>query len=104
VKTGCGQGLRHRADAELGACRRIVEGTQGSTVYKPIRVLAEAAAEIAVKMAEGEDIGPYDKMSNGAYEIDCRIFSPLLVTKDNIDETVIKDGFFTAEQVYINVK
>ncbi|NLK87410.1 MAG: substrate-binding domain-containing protein [Clostridiaceae bacterium] len=91
-------------DAELGACRRIVEGTQGSTVYKPIRVLAEAAAEIAVKMAKDEDIGPYETMSNGAYDINCRIFSPQLVTKDNIDETVIKDGFFTAEQVYINVK
>jgi D-xylose transport system substrate-binding protein len=91
-------------DAELGACRRIVEGTQGCTVYKPIRVLAEAAAEIAVKMAKGEDIGPYEKMSNGEYEISSRIFQPLLVTKDNIDETVIEDGFFTAEQVYINVK
>ncbi len=91
-------------DAELAACRRIVEGTQGCTVYKPIRVLAEAAAEIAVKMAKGEDIGTYDKMSNGAYDINCRIFTPQLVTKDNIDETVIKDGFFTAEQVYVNVK
>lgn len=91
-------------DAELGACRRIVEGTQGCTVYKPIHILAEAAAEIAVKMAKDEDIGPSDKMSNGEYDIDCRIFCPKLVTKDNIDDTVIKDGFFTAEQVYINVK
>jgi D-xylose transport system substrate-binding protein len=45
-------------DAELGACQRIVEGTQGSTVYKPINTLAEGAAEIAVKMAEGKDPGP----------------------------------------------
>ncbi len=91
-------------DAELGACRRIVEGTQGSTVYKPIHILAEGAAEIAVKMAKGEDIGPSDKMSNGTYDVSCKIFRPQLVTKDNIDDTVIKDGFFTAEQVYINVQ
>lgn len=90
-------------DAELGACRRIVEGTQGCTVYKPISVLAEGAAEIAVKMAEGRDIGPHETMSNGSYEIPCRIYKPILVTKDNIDETVIKDGFFTAEQVYRHV-
>lgn len=90
-------------DAELGACRRIVEGTQGSTVYKPINTLAEGAAEIAVKMAVGEDIGPYEMMSNGTYNVRCRIYRPQLVTKDNIDDTVIKDGFFTAEQVYTNI-
>lgn len=91
-------------DAELGACRRIVEGTQGCTVYKPISVLAEGAAEIAVKMADGKDIGLYEEISNGEYDIPCRIYRPILVTKDNIDETVIKDGFFTAEQVYRNVR
>ncbi len=87
-------------DAELGACQRIVEGTQGSTVYKPINILAEGAAETAVKMAKGEDIGPYEEMSNGTHNIPCKIFRPLLVTIDNINDTVIKDGFFTAEQVY----
>ena len=90
-------------DSELGACRRIVEGTQGSTVYKPINILEEGAAEIAVKMAAGEDIGPYEVMSDGENNIRCRIYQPQLVTKDNIDDTVIKDGFFTAEQVYANV-
>lgn len=91
-------------DAELGACRRIVEGTQGSTVYKPINILAEGAAEIAVKMAGDEDIGPYEEMSNGTHNVRCKIYRPQLVTKDNIDDTVIKDGFFTAEQVYTNVQ
>jgi len=91
-------------DAELGACRRIVEGTQGCTVYKPISVLAEGAAEIAVKMAEGRDTGPHEIISNGEYEIPCKIYRPILVTGENIDDTVIKDGFFTAEQVYRNVR
>jgi len=90
-------------DAELGACQRIVEGTQGSTVYKPINILAEGAAEIAVKMVADEDIGPYEVMSDGENNIRCKIYQPQLVTKDNIDDTVIKDGFFTAEQVYANV-
>jgi D-xylose transport system substrate-binding protein len=90
-------------DAELGACQRIVEGTQGCTVYKPISILAEGAAEIAVKMAEGRDIGLNYTMSNGEYNVPCRIYKPILVTKENIDETVIKDGFFTAEQVYRHV-
>jgi D-xylose transport system substrate-binding protein len=91
-------------DAELGACQRIVEGTQGMTVYKPINILAEGAAEIAVKMAAGKDIGPHEVMSDGIYYIPCKIYQPILVTKDNIDQTVIKDGFFTSEQVYANVR
>ncbi|NLV35578.1 MAG: sugar ABC transporter substrate-binding protein [Clostridiaceae bacterium] len=90
-------------DAELGACQRIVEGMQGSTVYKQINILAERAAETAVKMARGEDIDQYQEVSNGAYNVRCMILWPLLVTKENINDTVIKDGFFTAEQVYANV-
>jgi D-xylose transport system substrate-binding protein len=91
-------------DAELGACQRIVEGTQGSTVYKPIDILAEEAARIAVKMAEDGDISSYEEMANGPYTVRCKIFQPQIVTADNIDDTVIKDGFFTAEQVYIHVR
>ena len=54
-------------------------------------------------MAEGRDIGLNYTMSNGEYNVPCRIYKPILVTKENIDETVIKDGFFTAEQVYRHV-
>ncbi len=90
-------------DAELRACQRIVEGTQGSTVYKPISILAEGAAEIAVKIAKNEDISSYEEMQNGTNKVRCKIYQPQLVTRDNIDDTVIRDGFFTAEQVYIHV-
>ena len=90
-------------DAEIAACQRIVEGTQDMTVYKPINVLAEGAAEIAVKMANGEDIGPYDKISDGKYEVAYIAYDPISVTAENIYETVIKDGFYTVEQVYANV-
>lgn len=90
-------------DAELGACQRIVEGTQGSTVYKPIDILAEGAAEIAVKMAKGLEVNSDTVVSVGNYNIPSIIYQPLLVTKDNMEETVIKDGFFTYEQIYRHV-
>lgn len=89
-------------DAELAACQRIVEGTQNMTVYKPIKVLAKGAAELAVKLARGESIGPCDKISDGTYDINCIYYEPILVTKDNIVDTVIND-FYTLEQVYANV-
>jgi D-xylose transport system substrate-binding protein len=90
-------------DAELGACQRIVEGTQNMTVYKPISVIAEGAADIAVKMASGQDIGKSGSISDGTSMVKYIVFEPTLVTKDNIGDTVIKDGFFTKEQVYANV-
>ncbi len=89
-------------DAELAACQRIVEGTQHMTVYKPIRQLAEGAAQIAVMMAEGKDIGSTQTINDGTYDISYIVYEPLMLTKDNMDK-VIKDGFYTVEQVYMNV-
>ncbi len=90
-------------DAELAACQRIVEGTQHMTVYKPISMLAEGAAQIAVKMALDEDIGSTQTINDGTYDIPYIIYEPIPVTIDNIVDTVIKDGFYTTEQVYMNV-
>lgn len=90
-------------DAELAACQRIVEGTQHMTVYKPIRQLAEGAARIAVKMALGEDIGSTQTINDGTHDIPYIIYQPLTVTRENMVDTVIKDGFYTVEQVYMNM-
>ncbi len=43
-------------DAELTAVQRIIAGEQYMTVYKPIQPLAEAAAELAVMVAQGEEV------------------------------------------------
>ena len=42
-------------DAELAAIQRILVGEQYMTVYKAIKPEAEAAAELAVALATGED-------------------------------------------------
>ncbi len=90
-------------DAELGACQRIVEGTQQMTVYKPISVLAEGAAEIAVKMAQGEGLKNAETINDGTYDVPYIVYEPTPVTADNIADVIIKDGFYTVEQVYQNV-
>ncbi|MGH9831234.1 MAG: sugar ABC transporter substrate-binding protein, partial [Blastocatellia bacterium] len=43
-------------DADLAGLQRVVEGKQSMTVYKPIKPLAYAAAEAAVKLARKEKI------------------------------------------------
>jgi D-xylose transport system substrate-binding protein len=91
-------------DAELAAAQRIVEGTQTMTVYKPIKALAEKAAELAVKLAKGENAGADRKVNNGKIEVPSVLLSPIAVDKYNIDETIIADGFHSREDVYKNVR
>lgn len=87
-------------DAELSACQRIITGTQTLTVYKPISALASRAATIAVEMAKGKTPVVNSSTNNGLIEVPSFFLEPILVTKSNIDETIIKDGFHTRSQVY----
>ncbi|MFF2484737.1 D-xylose ABC transporter substrate-binding protein [Paenibacillus sp. NPDC058071] len=91
-------------DAELAATQRIIEGTQTMTVYKPIKALAEKAAELAVAMAKGQDVGADKKVNNGKIDVPSILLDPIAVTKENIDSTVIADGFHKKEDVYKNAK
>lgn len=90
-------------DAELSACQRIVEGIQIATVYKPIKVLAEGAAELAVNMAKGNEIKYIHTIDNGKMQVPFIQYQPILVIRENMMDTVIKDGFHTMEEVYRNV-
>jgi len=91
-------------DTELAASQRIVEGTQKMSVYKPIGVLAKSAAEAAVKIARGEVPLSNTTINNGAYSVSAILHEPIAVTKENMDETVIRDGFHLFEDVYRNIE
>lgn len=90
-------------DADLAACQRIVEGTQTMTVYKPIVAEATKAAEMAVAMAKGEKIETNGTVNNGKIDVPSVLLTPIAVDKNNIYDTVIKDGFQKLEDVYKNV-
>ncbi|MBG7606550.1 MAG: substrate-binding domain-containing protein [Verrucomicrobia bacterium] len=89
-------------DADLPALQRIVAGTQAMTIYKPISLLAETAAEIAVKMAEGKPVIARSGVNNGAKEVPSILVEVSTVTKDNIRQTVVKDGFHSEADIYRN--
>lgn len=90
-------------DANLSACQRIVEGTQTITVYKPIKKLAQSAAEMAIKLAEGEDVMSETSINDGEHDVPFIKFEPILVNKFNIVEVIIGDGFHLMEEVYRNI-
>lgn len=88
-------------DADLLSCQRIMEGTQLMTVYKPIAHLAERAALLAVDMARGEFPDPEQFIDNNSgTDIPFFVETPIAVNRDQMDDTVIKDGFHSKEDVY----
>jgi D-xylose transport system substrate-binding protein len=91
-------------DAELGACQRIVAGSQTMTVYKPIQALATRAAEIAVALARKQPLPQGGKtIANGKKDVPAFLIDPIPVDKDNLAATVIKDGWQKVEDVYKDV-
>ena len=87
-------------DAELAACQRIVNGTQAMTVYKPLKQLATKAAEVAVEMAKGQKPETTATVNNGMMDVPAILLDVVTVTKDNMKDTVIKDGFHPETKVY----
>ncbi|MFC4077010.1 D-xylose ABC transporter substrate-binding protein [Salinithrix halophila] len=90
-------------DAELAACQRVVEGTQTMTVYKPIKKLADKVAEVAVEMGKGKKPKPDAKVNNGKMDVPSILLEPIAVTKENMADTIIKDGYHPMKKVYKNV-
>jgi D-xylose transport system substrate-binding protein len=90
-------------DADLGACQRIVEGTQAMTVYKPIAPLASRAAEAAVELARHQPVETNAKVNNGFKDVPAFLLVPIAVDKNNMAQTVIKDGYRKVEDVYRNL-
>lgn len=90
-------------DADLDGCQRVVEGTQYATVYKPIVIEATKGAELAVALAEGEVIQVNNTINDGRYTVPFYMIEPILVTEENMMETIIKDQFHRMEDVYINI-
>ena len=90
-------------DAALDAVQRVVDGKQTMTIYKPIRPLAFSAVDSALKLARGETIDAKDKVNNGKLDVPSILQQPIVVDKDNVMQTVIKDGYHKLEDVYKNV-
>lgn len=82
-------------DAELAGIQRIVSGDQYMTIYKAIKAEAELAAEIAVKLAKGENVTGDTKVDGTP----ATLLEPVVVTIDNIMETVVADGFWSVADI-----
>jgi D-xylose transport system substrate-binding protein len=89
-------------DAALAGIQRILIGEQFMTVYKAYKPEAEKAAEIAVALVQGKKprTGLVTEMvDNEMKKVPSVILTPVAVVKNNIEDTVVKDGLWSPSQI-----
>ncbi len=75
------------------------------TVYKPIIPLANKAVETAIKLAKKEPLTETTDLMNDNINknIKAILLEVIVVDKNNLMDTVIKDGYVAYDDVYANV-
>jgi D-xylose transport system substrate-binding protein len=86
-------------DATAEGVQHILAGQQCMTVYKPVKAEADAAAKIAIALAKGQKPTTTATTKNGSAQTPSVLETPISLTKDNIKDTVLKDGFLTRNQI-----
>jgi D-xylose transport system substrate-binding protein len=87
------------SDADLVNIQFVSQGKQTVEIWKKISPLAETAAVIAVALAKGEEIKADKMLNNGFVDVPTVVTPVVLVSKDNLESTIIAEGFYTKEQV-----
>jgi D-xylose transport system substrate-binding protein len=91
-------------DATVGGMQNVLAGDQAMSVYKPIKAEAFAAAEAAIALLKGQDLAELTGglvLNNGTNDVPFVALTPIGVTKDNVADTVIADGFRTWEEICV---
>ncbi|GCE24533.1 sugar ABC transporter substrate-binding protein [Dictyobacter alpinus] len=90
-------------DAAQVAITNILNGEQAMTVYKPYGKEAESAAKIVAAISKGDDVKTIattnvaETTSNT--QIPSLLEEPIAVDLSNVKDTIIKDNFYTKDQV-----
>jgi D-xylose transport system substrate-binding protein len=88
-------------DADLGNLQEIVAGHQTCTIYKPYDKMATTAAELAMKLGQGEECEKtFQTISNGEVLVPSVFYEGMVVNRENLKLTVISEGYQKEEEVY----
>lgn len=84
------------AGATLAGVKRLVTGRQLMTVYRPVEPAVDTAAQVAVAALTGSDPGRPTTTVDG---VPTYLLDPVPVTIDNLEDTVVADGYWTADEI-----
>jgi putative multiple sugar transport system substrate-binding protein len=83
-------------DADQAWIQRLIDGTQGMTVFKDPRTLAKDAVAAAVAFLKGGTPVATTSYNNGAIDVPVRTSAIVTVTRDNIQAALIDSGYYPA--------
>jgi D-xylose transport system substrate-binding protein len=91
-------------DASLPGLQNVLTGFQCGTVYKPIYLEAQAAAALAIYLRAGATpptslVNSTTKDTELKADIASVYTTPIWVTPDNMNDTVVKDGAVTVDKL-----
>jgi D-xylose transport system substrate-binding protein len=87
-------------DATLQGIQNIVNGDQCMTVYKAIKKEADAAAQLAIALAKGEEPTAETRpVNNGTKDVPSVLLEPVAVTRDSIQEYLGEPDFPKVEEI-----
>lgn len=82
-------------DAEIAAIQRIIRGDQYNTISKPIKIVAYAAAEVAIDLLRGAE----PNATTTLFDTPSQLYIPEVVTQANVKEVIFDGGIYTYDQV-----
>ena len=85
-------------DGDQANVLNIIAGKQSMTVWKDTRELAAQVATMIDQIVTGATVEVNDEetYNNGIKVVPTYLIDPVVVTKDNIQDTLISSGFYTA--------
>lgn len=86
-------------DATTAGIQHILAGQQCMTVYKAVKREADAAAKLAIALANGQKPATNATSANKGKQTPSVLLIPVPVTKTNIKSTVIKDAFLSRNDI-----
>ena len=89
-------------DAEIEACKYILDGKQSFTVYKDARLLAEKCVTMvnAVCLGTKPEINDTEQYHNNVIAVPSYLCVPVVVSKNNMKAVLIDSDYYTEEEIY----
>jgi D-xylose transport system substrate-binding protein len=79
-------------DATAGGVQNVISGWQSGTVYKSIKLEAEAAAQVAINIIKGKAVKTNGTTNDGKRNVPSILLKPVWVTKANYN-VLFAEGF-----------
>ncbi|MCW2782346.1 MAG: hypothetical protein JWR35_2795 [Marmoricola sp.] len=97
-------------DSGVEGLQNIVNGQQSMTIFKDVKLEAQAAAQLAIALIQGKDasaagitLSPFDDPTNPSHKIQALLLPSEVITQANIGD-VVKAGALTAAAICKNIE